>query len=187
VREASEPKLKKYYVTAAREAALWAWGPAGVEEIASHMPERERAEIFAEVLPPWVPERAIIAMGFGMWNGPAKRSRQDYFRFLHRTTDMSFGRVRKALLGVLASPEKVISMADELWKSDHTHGSWETRVAPNRARMVLTGHPYVDTPHGRTSLGEQIRYIVQLTRARDVTASHGLLKPGAMEITLRWR
>lgn len=182
----SEPKLKSYYAVAARDAALWAWGQGGLDEIARLMPERERGEIFAEVLPPWIPERSLIAMGIGMWTGPAKRSRPDYFRFLHKTTDMSFGRVRKAILGV-GSPEKVISMADELWKSDHTHGSWETHVAPNRARMVLFGHPYCDTPHGRTSLAEQIRYIVHLTRAREVTASHGLLKPGAMEITLRWK
>jgi hypothetical protein len=187
VGEASEPKLKKYYAVAAREAALWAWGPGGVEDIASHMPELERGEMFAEVLPPWVAERTMIALGFGIWNGPAKRSKTEYFRFLHKTTDMSFGRVRKALLGVLASPEKVLTMADELWKSDHTHGSWETHIAPNRARMRLTGHPYADTPHGRTSLAEQIRYIVQLTRARNVTASFAPVGPSAMEITLRWK
>jgi hypothetical protein len=174
-------------MVAAREAAHWAWGPDGVAEIARNMPERERGEIFAEVLPPWVAERAVIALGFGIWNGPAKRSKPEYFRFLHKTTDLSFGVVRKALVGALASPEKVISMADELWKSDHTHGSWETHVAPNRARMRLTGHPYSDTPHGRTSLGEQIRYIVECTRAREVTASHSLVKPGVMEITLRWK
>lgn len=178
--------LKKYYATAAREAAAWMWGPGGVEEIARLMPERERGEIFAEILPAWIAERSMIAMGFGIWNGPAKRSRPEYFKFLHRTTDMSFGVVRKVLIG-MASPEKIVSMADELWKSDHTHGSWETHVAPKRARMVLTGHPYADTPHGRTSLAEQIRYIVQLTRAREVTCSHGLLKPGAMEITIRWK
>jgi hypothetical protein len=186
VGEAAEPKLKKYQVAAAREAALWAWGPGGVDEIASHMPERERGEIFAEILPPWVAERALIALGFGIWNGPAKRSKPEYFKFLHKQTDLSFGRVRKVLLGV-ASAEKIISMADELWKADHTHGSWETHVAPNRARMRLTGHPFADTPHGRTSLAEQIRYIVQLTRVREVTASHGLVAPGAMEITLRWK
>jgi hypothetical protein len=187
VGEASEPKLKKYHMVAAREAALWAWGPEGVEEIASHMPERERGEIFADVLPPWIAERAVIALGFGIWNGPAKRSKTEYFRFLHKTTDLSFGRVRKALLGALASPERVITMADELWKSDHTHGSWETHVAPNRARMRLTGHPYADTPHGRTSIAEQIRYIVNCTRAREVTASHVPIGPGTMEITLRWK
>ncbi len=183
---AHEPKLKKYYVTAARDSALWAWGPDGVEQIASLMPERERAEIFAEVLPPWVAERALIAMGIGIWTGPARQSRPEYFKFLHHTTDISFGRVRKVLMAT-ATPEKILSMADELWKSDHTHGSWETHVAPNRARMLLVGHPYADTPHGRTSLAEQIRYIVELTRARDVTASHGLVSPGAMEITLRWK
>jgi len=187
VGEASEPKLKKYHMVAAREAALWAWGPDGVEEIGRHMPDRERSEIFAEVLPPWIAERAVIALGFGVWNGPAKHSKTEYFRFLHKTTDLSFGRVRKALVGALASAEKVLSMADEIWKSDHTHGSWETHVAQNRARMRLTGHPYADTPHGRTSLGEQIRYIVSLTRAREVTASHAPIGAGAMEITLRWK
>jgi hypothetical protein len=186
VGEASEPKLKKYYAVAAREAALWAWGQGGVDDIAQRMPEPERGEVFADVLPPWIAERAMIAMGFGIWNGPAKRSKPEYFRFLHKTTDMSFGRVRKVLMAV-ATPEKIVTMADELWKSDHTHGSWETHVAPNRARMVLTGHPYADTPHGRTSLAEQIRYIVELTRARDVTASHGQIAPGTMEITLRWK
>lgn len=182
---ASEPKLKKYYATAAREAALWAWGQEGIDDISGRMPEREREELFAEVLPPWIPERTLIQMGYAMWDGPARHSRQDFYRFLHRTVDLSFGRVRKMLLGV-ATPEKIVSMADELWKSDHTHGSWEVHVAPRRARMVLTGHPYADTPHARTSLAEQIRYIVQLTRTENVTASYGLLSPGAMEITLRW-
>jgi hypothetical protein len=178
--------MKKYYVVAARDAARWAWGPGGVEDIAQRMPERERAETFADVLPPFVSFRAMHALGLGIWNGPAKHSRPDYFRFLHKTTDMSFGRVRKVLIG-MASPEKILSMADELWKSDHTHGSWEAHVAQGRARLVLSGHPYADTPHGRTSLAEQIRYIVQRTRAREVTASHGPLGPGAMQITLRWK
>jgi hypothetical protein len=186
VGEASEPLLKKHNATAARDAVRLVWGPGAVTEVMQRMPDRERVEIFADVLPPMIPFRAILELGYAIWDGPAKHSRPEYFKFLHKQTDMSFGRVRKLLL-TTSTPEKLISMADELWKSDHTHGSWETAVAPRRARMVLSGHPFADTPHARTSLSEQIRYIIQLTRVQHVTESHARLAPGVLEITLRWK
>jgi hypothetical protein len=186
VAESGEPKLKRFYVAAMLDAAREIWGEDGVHDVARRMPEREREEILAPQLPPWVPERVLIAWNFALWEGPANRSRQAYVPWLKRTTDLSFGIVKRLFLS-LASPERFFADAHGLWKADHTHGTLEGRIDGKRGVLVLRDHPYTETPQARAALAEMLRYIVELTRAKDVTETHGLSPKGTLEVKLAWR
>lgn len=141
------PLLSRVYVRASRDAARELWGGDGLEDIARRMPERERDEIFADPLPEWVPERAMLAWGYATWEGPGRRSREHYVPWLHRMTDLSFGRIKKLLLG-MANPERLILSADELWREAHTQGRFEVHLDGTRATMLLRDSPYVPIAPG---------------------------------------
>jgi hypothetical protein len=186
VRPAGEPMLKRYYVRAAIDAARDLWGQEGVDDIRSRMAEPERDEFLAERLPEWISIRAMIAWNFALWEGPARRSKILYFPWLRLMTDLSFGRVKKLFLS-MASPEKVIRSANELWKENHTAGELEAEVDGKEGRFVLRQHPYTETPQGRAGIAEMLRYILELSRAKGVTETHSLVASGVLEIKVRWR
>jgi hypothetical protein len=182
--EPGEPLISRLYVRASRDAAREVWGEEGLADVARRMPEPERKAFFADPLPEWVPERAMLAWGFASWEGPGQRSRRHYVPWLHRMTDLSFGRIKKILLG-MANPARVLLAADELWREGHTHGRMEVHIDGTRATMLLRDSPYVPIAQGRASIAENIRYIVELSRAKGVTETHGLAN-GALQIKLQW-
>ena len=186
VRPAGEPMVKRYYVRACIDAARELWGQGGVDDIGSRMPERERAEIFVERLPEWVPIRVLVAWNFAVWEGPARRNKAAYFPWLRLTTDLSFGRVKKLFIS-MASPEKFLTKASELWDADHIGGSLEGCVDGKGGTFLLRDHPYTETPQARAGIAEMLRYILELTRAKGVTETHSLVAPGVLEIKVRWR
>jgi hypothetical protein len=181
-REASQ---KSYYFRAAVDAARAIWGEAGVQDAAARMPERERAEFFADRLPEWAPTRAMIAWNFALWEGPVRRDKAIYFSWVRKTADLSFGRVRRLFLS-MATPEKLITSASDLWKADHTAGTLDGLVHGKCGTLMLRDHPYTETPQARTAIAEMMRYSVELTRARSPTATHALVGPRAMQIKVRW-
>jgi hypothetical protein len=181
----AEPCMKRHYLLAFHQAAQERWGTEGLLDIRTRMPPREAEEAFAGRVPAWVPERVPIAWCFALWEGRADRDRSRYVAWLHRVMDLSFGRVRRMLLG-MAMPEKLFPMAHKLWSDDHTHGSLEGRCEDKRGVFVLRDHPYVDTPQARATIAENFRYSVQLTRARNVVETHARRVDGALEVKLRW-
>jgi hypothetical protein len=182
---AREPSMKGFYLAAFHRAAGEKWGEDGLRAIRARMPPREAEEAFAEHIPVWVPERVVIAWCFALWEGPADRKRPHYVAWLQRHMDLSFGRVRKWLIG-LASPHKLVEMAGDVWKRDHTSGTLTGAADGKRAVLTLQDHPYVDTPQGRATIAEIYRYSVQLTRAKNVTETHALVGPRTLEVRVRW-
>jgi hypothetical protein len=183
---ADEPRQKRYYFRAAVDAAREIWGEQGVQDAAGRMPARERAEFFAEPLPEWAPTRAMIAFNFALWEGPVRRDKPIYFSWLRRTTDLSFGRVKKLFLS-MATPEKLITSAGSIWKGDHTSGTLDGMVHGKTGTLVLRHHPYTETPQARAAIAEMLRYAVELTRAKGATATCALIAPAALQIKIRWR
>ena len=59
--------------------------------------------------------------------------------------------------------------------------------AAGSGRIVLRDHPYTETPQARAGYAEMVRYVIELTRAKDVTETHSLLAPGVLEIKVRWK
>jgi len=180
-----EPAMKGFYLTAFHRAAGEQWGQDGLRDIRARMPPREAEEAFVERAPLWVPERVVVAWCFALWEGPADRKRPGYVAWLHRHMDLSFGRVRKWLIG-LASPHKLVEMAGNVWRRDHSHGTLSGAADGKRAVFTLHDHPYVDTPQARASIAEVYRYSVELTRAQNVTETHALVAPGTLEVRVRW-
>ena len=177
--------MKRHYMMAFREAARDKWGDEGLADIRVRMPKREAEEAFAEHLPVWVPERVAIAWCFALWEGRAARDRARYVAWLQRMTDLSFGRVRRLLLG-MASPERLFTMSSKLWREDHTSGTMEGHCEGKRGVFVLRDHPYNDTPQARATIAENLRYIIELTRAKNVVETHARRIDGALEVKLKW-
>jgi hypothetical protein len=177
--------MKGFYLRAFHRAASEKWGEEGLRDIRARMPIREADEAFAENVPAWVPERVVVAWCFALWEGPADRKRPQYVAWLQRHMDLSFGHVRKWLIG-LASPHKLIELAGDVWKRDHSSGKLAAVADGKRAVFTLRDHPYVDTPQARASIAEIYRYSLQLTRAKNVTETHALVAPGTLEVKVRW-
>jgi hypothetical protein len=183
--DASEPRVKRFYAAASRDAVRALWGEPGLADVAARMKDGDRETMLAPDLPLWVPERALIAFNFALWEGPVERARPRYEKFLHTMTDKSFGVVKRLVLS-MASPEKVLLASGDMWKTDHTHGVMTGLCEGKRGTVTLTGSPYVETPQARAGLAEMSRYILELAGAKGVLEKHALVPPGVLEIKLRW-
>jgi hypothetical protein len=181
----AEPRIKRFYASASRDAVRALWGEAGLSDVAARMSEVDREAMLAPHLPLWVRERALIAFNFALWEGPVDRNRQRYERWLHAMTDMSFGVVKRLVLS-LASPEKVLLVSGEMWKADHTHGVMTGHCEGKRGTLTLAGSAFVETPQARAGMAEMTRYIMQLAGAKGVVEKHALVPPGVLEVKLRW-
>jgi hypothetical protein len=185
VGKSDEPMVKRFYVTASLDAARSLWGDGAMADVAARMSVADRDAVHAPHLPLWVREHALIAWNFALWEGPVDRKRQRYEAWLHRMTDLSFGVVKRLVLS-MASPEKVLTSAADLWKSDHTHGRMLGHCDGNRGIVTLVDSPYVETPQGRAGIAEMLRYIMQLAGARGAIERHALVPPRALEVRLHW-
>jgi hypothetical protein len=185
VGKSDEPMIKSFYVAASRDAVRAIWGDVGMADVAARMTDCDRETVLAPRLPVWVPERALVAFNFALWEGPVDRNRERYFTWLHRMTDMSFGVVKRLVLS-MASPERAVASAADLWKADHTHGRMEGRVDGHRATFTLVESPYVETPQGRAGMAEILRYILELAGAKGVLEKHALVPPSTLEVKVRW-
>jgi hypothetical protein len=186
VPESAEPKVKRFYAVASIDALREIWGADGLADVARRMPARERQEMLAEHLPIWFPERPLIAFNFALFEGLCDRRRELYFPWVHRMLDLSFGVVKKLVLG-MASPRKILESAGELWKADHTHGVMQGRCeGDDRGTMVLRDSFFVDTPQARAAMAEMLRYILELGGARGAIEKHALVAPRTFEVRLRW-
>jgi hypothetical protein len=99
---------------------------------------------------------------------------------------MSFGRVRRAFLR-LATPTLLAQRSTELWRREHTRGAltMDSDVSERAAQITLLDHPFTSTFASRIVTGEIFRYIVSLSRVRNVRESHAL-HDGALRVRLLW-
>jgi hypothetical protein len=79
--------------------------------------------------------------------------------------------------------------APSLWRHDHTHGELVVDFASDlkRANVKLVDHVHATYEIGWITSAEIFRYVLALTRARDVTSAHRRAGARILEIDLEWR
>ena len=181
-----EPETRLYQLRAAAEATEHCFGREARQSVtASVSPELRSALESVATGMSWTPVRHVIDWSMAVWEGPANYDRAAMVEFTQRQVDMGFGRLRRALIA-LASPRLLLERAPELWEKDNRGGQVSIDVGDHRATWRLVDHPYCAVPQARATMAEVLRYVVELTRARDVTESHGL-SGGALEVIVRWK
>ncbi len=182
-----EPVTRGTVWFAFREAAEHVWGEDGLRSILERLPEDARAAEGALVGGlGWVPTRWLLAWLEGTFDGPAERDEAAYQAYLDCTLDLSFGRIRRALLKI-ATPPLLAQRAADLWRHDHSHGTIVIERLENRVLQgTLADHPFTETPLGRASITEVLRYLLSLARARNVRASHQLDPAARLAIRFTW-
>lgn len=183
-----EPCARRTIFASFRQAALDLWGDEGLLEIGARMSEEARHHCIdsAVIDQEMLPERFVQQWYEAAWNGPARRNRAVYDRFLDGMMDRGFGRVQKALLA-FATPAMVARKAGQLWRHDHSHGTLvATVVGEKQIYLRLSDHPYVETPLARSSIAEIYRYAMSLARAKRVLSKHWLEDPRTLTVQIRW-
>ncbi len=183
-----EQRTKGIILHAMRLAVIDVWGEAGLSVVAQHVSADTRAQSVEQPVQPleWVPERFLVEWHQATWDGLARHDDAALCRTINRRLDFGFGRVRRALLG-LVGPEGVIRRAGELWKHDHTHGTLSIEVGEGQTlTATLTNHIFCQHPIARRALGETFRYIAQLCRGVKEAKETHALEGGSTVIRIAW-
>jgi hypothetical protein len=165
------------------------WGEEGLRDVVSRLPAETREATTGPEFSPlsWYPTRYVVDWDVAKMDGPAHGDEAAFRRSVDRGTDLGFGRVRRAFLS-FATPILLANKAAELWRHDHTHGALlidASRRAEGRARLTLTDHPFVGTALSRLAFAEVMRYVLSLSRARNVRESHAMSGEGLV-VALTW-
>lgn len=169
-----------------RTACEELWGEPGCRAVVEALaPEvRERT---AGILPltEWIPLADLIAWHVAVWDGPAKRDRAVMTDHAQRTVQHGFGRVKRFLLS-MTTPHVLAPKVASMWRDEYSTGTLTANtVDPHSVVLTLRGHEYVEHYLMRGIISEAFRYIVAMTRVRDVTVRHALSN-GSLEVVLRW-
>jgi hypothetical protein len=165
------------------------WGADGLRDVTSHLPDETRAATTGPMFTTlsWYPTRYVLDWDVAKMAGPARGDEDAFRRSVARSIDLGFGRIRRAFLS-FATPVMLAERAAQLWRHDHTHGDLSIDASARRdghSRVVLTGHPFTETPLARMAFAEVIRHILSLSRARNVRESHALTGE-ALVVDLTW-
>jgi hypothetical protein len=169
-----------------RTACEQLWGRTVYESICRSLPDdiRERTAGMRP-LPDWIPLDDLIAWHLAVWDGPANRDENVMTQHIRATVDEGFGRVKKFLLAV-STPHTLAPRVVALWSDEYSTGRLEaTELEARCIHLTLRDHPYVDIPLMRFVIAEVFRYVVSLTRAKDVSAVSAL-RESALLVILRW-
>jgi hypothetical protein len=182
----AEPRVHRKNVIGFRAASEELWGRGVYEQIVAALPpDVQRATAGLRPMEPWVPEGFIAAWAEAVWRGPARCDEAQMRRYVGASVAHGFGRVRRFFLQIM-TPEAVVERAVALWREEHTTGVLRAELhGVAGARVQLSDHPYVETPVLRLALGEALRYIVGLTRARNVTEAHNA-RGNPLIIDIKW-
>jgi hypothetical protein len=162
------------------------WGQAGYASIRDALPDDVRDRTASmRPLPDWLPLDDLIAWHAAVYNGPARRSEAIFTEHIHRTVDQGFGKVKRLLLG-MATPATLAPRVVQLWGDEYSTGYLEASALETRTvTLTLHEHPYVQHALMRTVIAEVYRYVLSLTKARDVTAVHAM-RNATLVVVLRW-
>ncbi len=180
---------RRVYAQAAKRAAVMVWGDEGLNAIASALPDDTREELFRTgPTDPWIAARHLIRWMYAAHHGPAGLRPAKTREYIDRVFDCGSGVILRSLLH-MADPASLTARLPALWKKDNTHGELEATLDPDgkSASFRLTGTAYSDTPQTRGGMAENYRYAYSLTRAKNVTETHALEKPGTLAFRIRWR
>ena len=185
----SEPHARRTIFVTFRDAALEMWGKEGLRAIGERLTSEARRDTVDAVViaADWLPEAHAIAWFGAVYEGPAGRMTSEYHRFLDRSMDLGFGRVRRLMLATAMTPSSLGHRAAELWRHDHTHGELTCRdVGARSIVLTLHDHVYATTPLGRTTIAEIYRHISSLTRAKEVFAKLQQAGPATVAVNISW-
>ncbi len=180
------PLVHRRNVVGFRAACEERFGPTGYAATLALLPEDVR-EATAGLRPmdEWVPEAFIVAWATAVYRGPAQKDAAKMRAYVAATIAYGFGRVRRLFLGMMTA-EGITERAGDLWRGEHTSGVFSAEaLRPGTMRVRLDNHPYVESPLMRLSIAEALRYILSLTRSRNVTESHPA-HGRPLVITFRW-
>lgn len=183
-----EPCARRTIFAGFKHAAHDLWGDEGLADIRARMSEEAQHHCIDSVVihQEMLPERFVLEWYEAAWNGPARKNRMAYDRFLDRMMDRGFGRVQKALLA-MATPALVARKSSALWRHDHSHGTLvATAMGEAKLHLSLSDHPYVEAPLARSSITEIYRYAFSLSRVKRVAARHWLEEPRTLIVQLSW-
>jgi hypothetical protein len=184
----SEPMSRGTILHGVAAAVHDLWGDEGLRDVVSRLPEETRAATTGPAFTSlsWYPTRYLMEWDVAKMAGPAHGDEEAFRQSLRRGTDFGFGRVRRAFLS-FATPVLLAQRATELWRHDHTHGTLalEPEDTPGHRRVTLTGHPFTTTALARMALSEVLRYVLSLSRVRNVRESHGM-NGDALVIVFTW-
>ena len=183
-----EPMSKGTIVHSLIAAVRDVWGEDGIQgALARLAPDVAEATMGADFVPlKWYPTRYVVAWNSAIYDGPAAGDEATFCRCVVRSIDFGFGRVRRAFLRI-ATPQLVAERATALWQREHTHGTLalEPDLPAGLARVTLRGHPFVESAQGRAATAEVFRYVLSLSRAKDVRVTHGM-EGDALVMGFRW-
>ncbi len=183
-----EPCTRATQLLAFRSAALTLWGKQGWQTVLERLPPESRAALVVDgllVAVGWVPERHMVALAQAVFEGPAHSGAEAYREFVRQVIFLGFGRVRR-LLVQFAPPSAVHNRAPELWRHDHTHGSIKVVHDATSAIIHVEHDVLTSTPLSCATAAEMFRTVISLTRAKRVTETHELERPGRLRVELRW-
>lgn len=184
----AEPCARKTLFIAHREAAEKLWGRDGLAAIGRRLPEDARAAMIDPVVitEPWLPERHLVSWHEVAWEGPCRRDTDEMYRYLHAVMDSGFGRIQRFML-TLITPATLFTRGEALWKHDHTHGDFRSRLTGTSTGVIqLRDHPYVTSPFLRRSIAESYRYAGSLTRCKAIHESHSVDPDGTLLVKIDW-
>jgi hypothetical protein len=184
------PRTRGLILLTFHNAARELFGGDGLRSIGDGLPPLTRAETLDEVplSLAWYPTTHLVEWYTAVLgaSGAARGEVSRFHSFLHRTTDLGFGRVRRTLLG-LFGPDAIVGRAAELWRHDHTTGTIDVvERQPNGVRAILRDHPFLTTQTAQGAISETIRDILSRARGvRRVTAAH-TVQNGVLELRYTW-
>jgi hypothetical protein len=169
-----------------RAACEEVFGQAGYQSIREALPAdvRERTAGMRP-LPDWIPLEDLIAWHVALWNGPAKHDEKIMTEHIRRTVDLGFGRVKRVLI-TMATAESLAPRVAALWNDEYSTGTLEAgAVEPRSVQLMLRDHPYVGHQLMRFVIAEVFRYVLSMTRTKNITAVHAV-RDGGLLVVLRW-
>jgi hypothetical protein len=165
------------------------WGGAALDAVVAALPaDVARATIGPEfVALRWYPTSHLMAWQAAIFEVSARGSHEEYAACIDRSLDVSIGVVRRLFMKVV-TPRAIGERAAEMWRHFHSQGKveidWRSETS---GRITLADHPYAQDALGRHTFAEMIRYMLALSRAKDVRESHGLDGSGRVAVTASWR
>ncbi len=184
----SVPQSRGIMISTLQRAVVEIWGEEGLAAVRARLP----ADVAADTIGPgflpirWYPSTHMVAWHSAIFEGPANGDDAAFTQVMERVMDLSMGIVRRAFMRVL-TPATLIAGAVGAWRDFHTHGEVTVEEpAPGSARMILSNHPFLESPASRKMIAIMARHIAVRSRAHDVQETHALVG-GRLVTTVSWR
>lgn len=169
-----------------RAAVVDLWGQDGLQQVRLYLPAEAHGLVDSAIVSEaWLPERLALDWFDAVWRGPARQDETAFVRWVQRTIDSGFGRVRRLLIKMV-TPATLCSRSAELWHDEHSHGQLTAEPIGQDVFIRLREHPYVAHVRARVMVAEAMRYAASLTRVKSVTGSHRVVDGAVLEVKLTW-